>query len=501
MGSVRLEMKGISIAFPGVKALSDVCFTAETGTVHALVGANGAGKSTLMKILSGVYDHYEGSIEIDGKPVNIRSPRAAKAAGIGTVYQEVDTALIPYLTVAENIMLDVLVNEMRGKTAVRWRRMYAESRRILDTLKLRLDPRKRVEQLTLAQKQMVLIAQALARDCRVLILDEPTAPLSRTETKELFSVIRDLTARDIGVVFISHRLPEVKEICGRVTILRDGRLVADRDMADVSISGIVELMLGRKFEETYPKYPARMGETIFSVSGLSDGSKIHDVNLSVRAGEIVGIAGLVGAGKSELCKALFGAEKRAHGTTAIRGTPRRIRSAHEAVRRGLALVPEERRKEGILVDETVVTNLSAASLGSFCGPLGFIDFRAERKSARDMIGALGIRTPRAEQKVALLSGGNQQKVAVGKWLVADAEVYIFDEPTKGVDVGAKRDIFELIGKLAGQGKGIVYASCELAEIMGICDRIYVMYDGRIVRELLAHETTEQELLFYSTGGR
>ncbi len=493
-------MKDISISFPGVNALKEVSFSAETGTAHALVGANGAGKSTLMKILSGVYDHYTGTITMNGTDLDLRSPRAAKAAGIGTVYQEVDTALIPYLTVAENIMIDVLVNDMKGKHLVNWARVNAEARRILELLKVRIDVRKRVEQLTLAQKQMVLIAQSLAKDCRFLILDEPTAPLSQTETKELFSVVRDLLARDIGVIFISHRLPEVREICGRVTVLRDGALVAEHSMESVSLGEIVEQMLGRKFDETYPKLPAVIGEPVFSVSGLSDGEKVHDVDITVRSGEVVGIAGLVGAGKTEVCKALFGAEKASYASAELKGKPYRIRSAHAAVSSGLAFVPEERRKEGILVEESVTVNLSAASLSSFCGPLGFIDFREERKSARDLISALGIKTPKAEQKVALLSGGNQQKVAVGKWLAAEADVYVFDEPTKGVDVGAKHDIFQLIGKLAGQGKGILYASCELAEIMGISDRIYVMYNGTIVKELKTSETTEQELLFYSTGG-
>jgi len=501
METSELSMHDISISFPGVNALKHVSFATETGLAHALVGANGAGKSTLMKVLSGVYDHYTGSITLNGREIVIRSPAASKAFGIGTVYQEVDTALIPYLSAAENIMLDVLVNDMKGRHLVNWKKINSSAREILELLKVEIDVRKTVDQLTLAQKQIVLIAQALAMECRFLILDEPTAPLSHTDTEKLFSVVKDLLKRNIGVIFISHRLPEVMEICDRITVLRDGEFVAENRIRDMTINSIVELMLGRGFDENYPKLPAETGKEIFRVHGLGDGEKVHDVDMYVRSGEIVGVAGLVGAGKTELCKALFGASRVTYTEAVLKGRPHSIRTAHASVKKGLALVPEERRKEGILLEESVATNLTASSLSSFCGGLGFIHFRAEKKAGRNMIGALDIKTPGPEQRVALLSGGNQQKVAVGKWLVADADVYIFDEPTKGVDVGAKRDIFELIGNLAAQGKGIIYASCELAEIMGISDRVYVMYNGTIVKELKTVQTSEQELLFYSTGGK
>lgn len=496
-----LEMQDISISFPGVNALRNVSFRTETGVSHALVGANGAGKSTLMKVLAGAYAHYTGRILIDGREVHIRSPREAKSLGIEVVYQEVDTALVPSLSVGENIMLDLMVNDMGARQFVRWKSLHEQARAILHQLNVRLDTHALVSRFSLAEKQMVLIARALSKECRFLILDEPTAPLSSSETEELFEVIRGILLRNIGVIFISHRLPEVTEICDRLTVLRDGQVVDELSMSGMDTGRIVEMMLGRRFEENFPKRTVPIGEVVFSVKGLGDKSKVRDVDLHVRAGEIVGIAGLVGAGKSELCKALFGASPVRCREASIGGRPYRFRDPYTAVRQGMGLVPEERRKEGILVEESVSTNLTAASLSSFSGKLGFVRFGPERKAVREMIDRLDIRTPSESQKVGFLSGGNQQKVSLGKWLIANARVYVFDEPTKGVDVGAKRDIFELIGRLAEAGKAVVYASCELAEILGITDRVYVLYDGRVVREFQTARVTEEELLFYAAGGK
>jgi simple sugar transport system ATP-binding protein len=494
-------MEEISITFPGVNALSCVRFRTETGISHALVGANGAGKSTLMKVLAGAYSHYSGRILVDDREVRIRSPRDAKKLGIEVVYQEVDTALVPTLSVGENIMLDLMVNDMGARQVVRWRSLHEQASQIMNTLNVDLDTRLPISKFSLAEKQMVLIARALSKKCRFLILDEPTAPLSRAETDELFRVIRDIASRNIGVIFISHRLPEVIEVCERITVLRDGQCVGERRTNEMDVPHIVEMMLGRRFEENFPKLRVPIGDTVFSVAGLSDESKIRDVDLHVRSGEIVGIAGLVGAGKTELCKALFGASvvhcREAH----FKGKPYRFISPHDAVLQGVGLVPEERRREGVLVGESVGTNLTAASLADFSGKLGFLRFGAERRVVRGMIEQLDIKTPSESQKVGFLSGGNQQKVSVGKWLIANVELYLFDEPTKGVDVGAKRDIFELIGRLAEARKSVIYASCEFVEMLGITDRIYVLYDGRICKELETARTTEEELLFYATGGK
>ena len=498
----KLEMKGISIEFPGVKALDHVDFSVRSGEIHALVGANGAGKSTLMKILGGAYDHYEGEIYFDGEKVDIRTPHDAKALGIDVVYQEVDTALIPYLTVAENIMLDNMVNEMKGHI-VRWGNLHKAAREVMKLVGIDLNTHTLVQDLTLAQKQMVLIARALATNTNFLVLDEPTAPLSQTETEELFRLVRDLARnQNVGVVFISHRLPEIFELCETITILRDGKVVIDTTIDQLSQQKLVELMLGRRFEETYPKVHVPIGDVVFEVKHLNEEyGRVRDVSFHVRSGEIVGITGLVGAGKTELCKTLFGAYPIKSGDILLHGKPLKVKSPHKAVKDGVALVPEERRKEGVLVEEPVYVNLTLPSLDNFTRAKTFVNTSAEKATARKVIQDLGIRTPSEEQKVAFLSGGNQQKVAVGKWLIADAEVYIFDEPTKGVDVGAKRDIFELIGELARQGKAIIYASSEIPEILDISDRIYVMYDYTIVKEFQTSEATEEAILFYSAGGQ
>lgn len=502
--SKRLSMRDISIEFPGVKALSHVDFDLESGRIRALIGANGAGKSTLMKVLSGVNTHYTGTIEIDGQECEIRSPKAAKDLGIEIVYQEVDVALVPSLTVAENIMLNTLANKMGKKQVVNWKEVRKTAGETLKHLGVEIDISARVSEITLAEKQMVLIARAMVEHCHFLILDEPTAPLSNTETQSFFKVVRNIVqTENVGVVFISHRLAELFEICEHITIMREGTVVQDMDITpDLTINTIVEHMLGRKFEETYPKQDVEIGDTLFEVKNLTErDNRVSDIDLHVKEGEIVGIAGLVGAGKTELCKTLFGAYRTSGGEMRLKGKKIQPKNPSYAVEAGLALVPEERRKEGVLVTDPLYANVTIAALDKFLTKSGFVSKLRQKKSARKTIDDLGIKTPSECQTVALLSGGNQQKVVIGKWLTSDADVYIFDEPTKGVDIGAKHDIFELISGLARNGKGIIYASCEFSEILGISDRIYIMFDGQIVKEVNAGETNEKELLYYSTGGR
>ncbi len=493
-------MTDITIEFPGVKALDQVNFETETGVSHALIGANGAGKSTLMKVLCGAHDHYTGEIYLNGEKVSIRSPKDAQDLGIQIVYQEVDTALIPYLSVAENIMLNETVSDMGKKQVVKWKHIYSRAQEILTSMNVHVSPRKLVSELSLSEKQMVLIARAISKECKFLILDEPTAPLSLTETDELFQIVNDLKSRNVGVIFISHRIPELFEICDEITIMRNGKFIIKEDIQQTTINRVIEHMLGQKLDEQFPPRHANIGEVVLETMSLSDREKIFEIGINVKKGEIVGLAGLVGAGKTEFCKALFGVAKKVDGDIVLSGKKVKIRTPYDAVKLGFALVPEERRKEGILVHETVVTNFSAASLNNFLKVFSFLDFKSEAKKAREMIQSLGVKTPSERTIVENLSGGNQQKIAIGKWLVADAEVYIFDEPTKGVDVGAKRDIFNLITALAERGKSVIYASSELSEIMGISDRIYVMFDGRIVNEVMKEETDEEKLLLYSTGG-
>ncbi|MDR0586315.1 MAG: sugar ABC transporter ATP-binding protein, partial [Treponema sp.] len=475
----------------------------ESGKIYALVGANGAGKSTLMKVLSGVNSHYTGQVFINGSEVEIRSPKAAKDLGIEIVYQEVDVALTPTLSVAENIMTNVLVNKMGKKQFVNWNSIRSSAKEALARLGVDIDVRRPISDLSLAEKQMVLLASAARERCKFLVLDEPTAPLSNTETENLFKVVRFLAKEEnVGIVFISHRLPELFEICEHITIMRDAQVVKDMDITpDLSVKQIVEYMLGRKFDEVYEKKTVPIGDVLLELDNLSEAEgRIKSISLEVRSGEIVGIAGLVGAGKTELCKTIFGAYRSSSGEVKLRGLNVTPRSPSQAVKRRLALVPEERRKEGVIVVDPVYANITLSALQKFLNIVRFVVKRRQLSVTGGIIRELGIRTPSESQILANLSGGNQQKVVVGKWLVADADVYIFDEPTKGVDVGAKRDIFKLIEDLAAQGKGVIYASCEFSEIMAIADRAYVMFDGGIVKEVRVSQSNEKELLYYSTGG-
>ena len=397
-------------------------------------------------------------------------------------------------------MLNNLVLDTRNPV-MRWNKVRREARAILERLHINVNVRHLVQNLTLAQKQMVLIAKAIAAKCNFLILDEPTAPLSDTETAELFRLVRHLQENEnIAIVFISHRINEVLQICDQYTVMRNGEIVDTTAITkNTTTKEIIDKMLGRSFEELFRKDPAEIGETRLEVEHLSgaDG-KVDDVSLYVRRGEIVGIAGLVGAGKSELCKTLFGAYKKTAGVIRLDGRDVRIESPTGAVRNRIALVPEERRKEGVLVNENVTFNLSAACLDNFC-TLSFINRRKTDANARHYVDDLGIATPNIKQLVKNLSGGNQQKVVVGKWLAANCDVYIFDEPTNGVDVGAKQDIFRLINDISKQGGSVIYASCENAELLSITDRIYVLYDGHVMAELETKKTNEDEIMHYAVG--
>ena len=504
MNQHSLKMQNISVEFPGVKAIENADITLKSGEIHALVGANGAGKSTLMKVLSGVNTHYKGQIYLDEQPVEIRSPKEAKRMGIEIVYQEVDAALVPYLTVAENIMLNQIANSMDKKIMIHWKHISEAAREILQKLNMDINVERLVSEIPLAQKQMVLIARAMVEDCKFLMLDEPTAPLSNAETEDLFRIVRELVKnRNIGVVFISHRLREIFEICERVTVMRNGNVVDEYPVTEeLTIHHIVESMLGQKVTEDRLRQTPELTEELLRLDHVSNASgSVNDVSLVVKKGEIVGISGLVGAGKTELCKLIFGADKLTKGTILLNGKKVVNTSPTTAVKNKFALIPEERRKEGIDIMAPVYDNLSRTNLTKFCNKLQIIDFKKERKSADKIIDELKIKTPGNEQMAGLLSGGNQQKVAVGKWFSSDADVYLFDEPTKGVDIGAKQEIYQLILNLTKQGKAVIYATCEFSEILSISDRTYVMYNGSVNKELATSATNEEELLYYSTGGK
>ena len=498
--TTTLEMKEISIAFPGVQALSHVNFKMESGTTHALIGANGAGKSTLMKVLAGAYGHYEGQILLNGKVQHIRTPKDAKDAGVQIVYQEVDTALIPYLTVAENIMLEKVVQGKSGGF-VNWSAIYKSAEQQLKKLNLNIPVKKIVSELTLAEKQLVLIARATATACQFLILDEPTAPLSEVEASRLFQLVNQLKQEGVGIIFISHRLPELFQVCDDITVLRDGKHIITTPINKVTPIEVATYMLGASLGEQYPTRQNKPADLIIEATHIGDLEKVKDVSFHVKRGEIVGIAGLVGAGKTELCRLLFGATKLKHGELKYKGKKIKFRTPYDAVKNGFAMIPEERRKEGIFVDEQVVTNLTVANIHPLTTMSLWLSRQLEKKAARSIIEKLSIKTPDERAIVHHLSGGNQQKIAIGKWLLSDAEVFIFDEPTKGVDVGAKKDIYDIIAKLAEAGKSVIFASSETNEVLGISDRIYVMYDGKVAKELHTAQTTEQDIMYYSTGGQ
>ena len=501
MDRITIGTKNVSIEFPGVKALSNVDFEISTGTIHAVMGANGAGKSTLMKVLAGANPTYTGEVLYNGKPVELRNPMSAKKLGIQIVYQEVDMALVPNLTVAENVMFNDTVMNMKGKLFMNYKKLRNDALEVLKRLNINIDVRTICANLSLAQKQMVLIARAIQNECNFLILDEPTAPLSDTETEELFRVVNHLRdTQNIAIIFITHRIHEVLKICDSYTVMRGGMIVDTTPITKETTSKeIVDKMLGRSFEENFPKEICEIGEKSLVIEHLTEKEgRVKDINMYVRKGEIVGLAGLVGGGKTELCKTIFGAYRKSSGKVTLNGKELVINKPADAVKNRIALVPEERRKEGVLVEETVTFNLAAASLDQFCHMM-FVDDRMAGKNADRFIKDLSIKTPSIHQKVAYLSGGNQQKVVVGKWLSADCDVYIFDEPTKGVDVGAKQEIFHLINEIAKQGNCVIYATCENSELLSITDRMYVMFDGRIMAELETARTDENEIMHYATG--
>ncbi|HEY4551803.1 MAG TPA: sugar ABC transporter ATP-binding protein [Bacillaceae bacterium] len=492
-------MHRIQKFFGKVQALGQADFELKKGEIHALLGANGAGKSTLMKVLSGVYEHDGGELFLEGKSLRFRSPKAAKEAGIYCVYQEVDTALVPELTVAENILLDTFSSGRQ--IFVSKKKLNERARAALCKLQAEhLPVNARASSLSLAEKQLVLLARALVHSAKLIIFDEPTAPLSVHETERLFSVIRKLKSEGVGCIFISHRLPEVFDLCDRITVMREGTSVETFNISDTSQEQVVEAMLGKAFSHELEKHERKVGSTLLRVEQLSDTEKLQDVNLAVSSGEIVGVCGLVGAGKTELAKALFGMSRLKTGSVRLSGKSLKLKHPLDAIRTGLVLVPEERRKEGLFVHESLRANASFPNLRKFSKGF-FMNKASERAFAEEIIGTLQIKTGSTETPLVHLSGGNQQKVAIGKWMSRDSDIYLFDEPTKGVDIGAKVDIFRLIRQLSDQGKGVLYFSSEIHEILGISDRILVMYDGKIVKEFPREEATQEKILLYASGGK
>ncbi|MBC7083478.1 MAG: sugar ABC transporter ATP-binding protein [Firmicutes bacterium] len=491
-----LEMKGIRKEFPGVVALDGVDFSVVPGEIHALLGENGAGKSTLIKILAGLYTPDRGTVVFRGEQLNGLSPQQVQARGIAFIHQE--RAYIPYFTVGQTLFLGR--EPSRGAGLIDWPRLYRKaSEELVRILGLEIDPHAPMESLTVSEKQLVDITKALITNPSLIVFDEPTGPLSEGEIERLFAVIKRLKSQGVTVVYISHRLDEVFQICDRATVLKDGKNVTTLEVKDATPDGIVRLMVGKELKEKFPKVVASIGDPILEVSNLCRGHVVRNVSFKLRRGEILGIYGLVGAGRTEMVRLVFGADKKDAGSIMVEGVPVIINSPREAIDQGIALVPEDRRGQGVIVEMSVRDNVTLPSLKGF-SRAGFVASRRERAAVQNFVKQLNIKTPGIDHFVKYLSGGNQQKVVLSKWLCGSAKVVIFDQPTIGIDVGAKTEIYRLMGKLVSDGAGVILVSSEIPEVLGLSDRILVMYRGRITAELSREEATPDRLLFYAMGG-
>jgi ribose transport system ATP-binding protein len=491
-----LQMKGISKRYPGVIALHNVDFEVLPGEVHALMGENGAGKSTLMKILAGAETRDTGDILIHGEPAGTYGPQEAMDLGINIIYQEFN--LVPHLSVAENIFLG---REPAGRVPgfINFRQLYHDASAVMASMGCSVDVRMEVDRLSVAQKQMVEIGKATSRNSIVIAMDEPSATLTDHELKNLFELIRNLKAQGVGVIYISHRLEEVFGLCDRVTILRDGEFVATLRTEETSRDEIIKLMVGRTLTESIPKRPAPRGEPLLEVRGLTRKGVFEDISFTVYRGEVLGIGGLVGAGRTEVARAIFGADPLDAGEIWMHGQRIHPRSPRDAIRYGIGLVPEDRKSLGLILNMVVRENTTLANL-DLLSMLGFVNRRREREVAEAYQRDLRIRTPSIEQEVRNLSGGNQQKVVLAKWLFTESNLLIFDEPTRGIDVGSKVEIYELMNRLAADGKAMIMISSELPELLGMSDRILVMHEGRLSGELSREEATQEKVMQLATGG-
>ena len=493
MENILLEMKGITKSFPGVHALDNFSFNLRSGEVHALVGENGAGKSTLMKVLSGVYTRDEGSLKIFGKEYGDLTPKQAQEVGVAIIHQELN--MCRHLSVAENMFLG---REIKGRFALNNAKMEQEAKRILDDLKIDIDPKETVGELPVSKQQMVEIAKALSINAKILIMDEPTSSLTAREIEDLFRIIKKLKSEGKGIVYISHRLEELQHIVDRVTIMRDGQYITSMNFGDVNMEQIISYMVGREIKEKFPRVECKKGKKVFEVKNLNAGRMVRDINFSVYEGEIVGFAGLMGAGRTETTRAIFGVDPKESGELYVDDRKIEVKCPMDAIRNGVVLAPEDRKKDGLCTKLSIRHNLTLPNLDIVCNKLGVVDSKKEEALCEKAVVDLKIKTPNVDVDSGNLSGGNQQKVVVGKWLARNSRVVIFDEPTRGIDVGAKVEIYNLMNELKKQGIAVMFVSSEMPEVMGIADRIIVMCDGRITGEVMARETTQNEILTLAT---
>lgn len=497
MAEPVLTIHGVTKHFGAVKALTDVDFTLERGEVHALCGENGAGKSTLMNIIAGVLQPTEGEIRVDGKVVRVSSPAVAQSLGIGLVHQEI--ALCPDATVAENMFM--AATNRRRMPFMNYRALERDAQAVMNRLAA-IDVRRKVADLPISSQQLVEIAKALTLDCRVLILDEPTAALTETEAQQLFSIIRDLKANGISIIYISHRMAEIFSLCDRVTVFRDGRYVCTDRIADITPDDVVRRMVGREITQLYPdKLGASdaTGETILEIDGIGDGDRFRNVSFSLRKGEILGIGGLIGSGRTEIAEGICGLRPRSTGAVRLHGKAQRINAYADAVKAGIVYLSEDRKGSGVFLDLSIAQNISVLDLKSLTNSAGLLNSRAEAALAEDFARRLGVRMGGIEAPVKSLSGGNQQKVAIAKQLAVKPKVILMDEPTRGIDVGAKTEIHRLLRELARSGIGIIVISSEMPELLGLADRVLVVREGHIAGELSAGEMSEEAVIRLASG--
>ena len=492
--SVLLEAFQVSKAFPGTLALDRAQFELNAGEIHAVVGENGAGKSTLMKILSGVYTADSGEIRFEGRPVSFTNPREALALGIAIVHQEL--SVVRPLTVAENIFPGRLPTNRLGM--VKYRELFEQARRVLEELQMDIDPRQPMEQLSIANQQLVEIAKTLSMNCRVLILDEPTSALTEREADILFGLLRRLAANGTGIVYISHKLNEIFSLTDRITVLRDGKYIGTKITSQTTPAEIIRMMVGRELSDFYPPKSGERGEPLLEVRDLRLPGQTAGNSFKLYAGEVLGFAGLIGSGRSELARAIFGADAKAGGEILINGQPVDIQSPSQAIKLGLGYLPEDRKAAGLFLDMAVKLNVEATTLNKVSSG-GFINATKERSLSERYVEQLNISTPGIEQEVRRLSGGNQQKTLVAKWLAIEPKILIVDEPTRGIDVGAKREIHHLLRTLAQNHVGVIMISSELPEILGMSDRVLVMHEGEIVGEIDGERASEEEIMIYASG--
>ena len=489
-----LALTGIDKSFPGVKALSGAALNVYPGKVMALVGENGAGKSTMMKVLTGIYSKDSGAIYYLGKEVSFHGPKNSQEAGIGIIHQELN--LIPELTIAENIFLGREFVNAFGK--INWKKMFSEADKLLKKLNLSYDSHNLVANLSIGEQQMVEIAKVLSFESQVIIMDEPTDALTDTETISLFKVINELKAQGRGIVYISHRLKEIFEICDDVTVFRDGQFIGEKPVSTLQEETLIEMMVGRKLEEQYPRVQVPQGEISLAVSHIS-GPGVTDASFSLRKGEILGISGLMGAGRTELMKIIYGAAKKATGEIKLEGKTLILRTPQDGLNNGIVYISEDRKLDGLVLGMSVKENMSLTALRYFSRAGGSLNHKEERQTVGDFIRLFNIKTPSMDQTIGFLSGGNQQKVAIARGLMTRPKVLILDEPTRGVDVGAKKEIYQLINQFKKEGLSIILVSSEMPEVIGMSDRILVMHEGHISGEFSTAEASQEALMAAAVG--